>query len=244
MTVNRSVHEGPPGSGGTHERQAALPEPLWELHRWVLSGFTMLAGPPPPSAVAAMASDLNLDLHQALEALAAADLIHTDPGSGAISVAYPYSGRPTPHRVQLDDGTQVWAMCALDALGIPQMTRRDARIRSTDPTSDQPVTAEVQSGAWRFEPATTAVLVATAADRGRGSFATCCSHINFHTDPTQALTYLQAHPDIRGEVLDQADAVEMARHYFGSLLDLQRRQVTDDNQTRRSECDGTCQTPR
>ena len=187
-----------------------------------------------------MAADLKLDLHQTMEALAAADLIHTDQGSGAISVAYPYSGRPTPHRVQLDDGTNVWAMCALDALGIPQMTRRDARIRSTDPTSNQPITAEVQSGAWWFEPATTVVLVASAAGRGRESFAACCSHINFHTDPTQALTYLQAHPDIRGEVLGQADAVETAGRYFGDLLDPQRRQMADGGQTRRGECDGTC----
>jgi hypothetical protein len=32
----------------------------------------------------------------ALAALAAIDLVHTDPPTGTVSVAYPFSGRPTP----------------------------------------------------------------------------------------------------------------------------------------------------
>jgi hypothetical protein len=151
MTVNHSVRRGLP-IGSVQERQASLPGPLRELHRRVLGGFLTHGGPPPPGAVAGMATELDLDPHRALEALAAADLVHSDPVSGAISVAYPYSGRPTPHRVQSDEGIEVPAMCALDALGIPLMTGRDARISSTDPASGQHVTVEVQSGAWRFEP--------------------------------------------------------------------------------------------
>ena len=36
-------------------------------------------------------------------------------------VAYPFSGRPTPHRVRFADGHEVHAMCALDALGVAPM---------------------------------------------------------------------------------------------------------------------------
>jgi len=95
MTVSHSVRRGLL-IGSVQERQASLPEPLRELHRRVLGGFLTHAGPP-PGAVAGMATELNLDPHRALEALAA-DLVHSDPISGAISgaisVAYPYSGRP------------------------------------------------------------------------------------------------------------------------------------------------------
>jgi alkylmercury lyase len=115
-----------------------------------------------------MATELGLDPNRALDALAAADLVHRDPASGTISVAYPFSGRPTVHQVQLDGGIDVQAMCALDALGIPQMTRRDARIRSTDPVGGQPITVEAHHGAWRWEPATIVVLVATATTAASG----------------------------------------------------------------------------
>jgi hypothetical protein len=125
-------------------------------------------------------------------------------------------------------------MCALDALGIPQMTRRDARISSADPTGGQPITIEVRGGAWRFEPATTVVLVATAAGGVCGAVADCCCpHINFHADPQQAEAYLQAHPGMTGQLLGQPEAVETARGIFGGLLDPQQRQATGVNDTTR-----------
>jgi alkylmercury lyase len=177
------------------------------FHRRLLAGFLTEGGLPEPAAVADMATELGLDPNQALDALAAADLVHRDPAGGTISVAYPFSGRPTVHQVQLDGGIDVQAMCALDALGIPQMTRRDARIRSTDPVSGQPITVEAHHGAWRWEPATMVVLVATAAGGVCGAVADCCCpHINFHTDLQHAQAYLQAHPGMTGELLGQADA--------------------------------------
>ena len=232
MTVNPSpqpTRRRPP-IGSVQERQAGLPEPLRAFHRRLLVAFLAHAGPPEPAAVADMAAGLGLDLSQALGALAATDLVHRDPASGTIIVAYPFSGRPTLHQVQLDGGIDVQAMCALDALGIPQMTRRDARISSTDPVSGQPVTVEAHHGAWQWKPATTVVLVATAAGGACGTVADCCCpHINFHADPQQAQTYLQGHPGMTGELLGQADAVETARRIFGGLLDSQQRQAMGDN---------------
>jgi alkylmercury lyase len=167
---------------------------------------------------------------EALEALAAADLVHADPASGMIRVAYPFSGRPTPHQVALDEGPTVAAMCALDALGIPQMTNRDARIGSTDPSGGQPITVLAIGEAWRWQPAATVVLVATAAGGVCGAVADyCCPHVNFHADPQHAQAYLQAHPGMTGELLGRAEAVEEARRIFGGLLDPQR-QAMDGNQ--------------
>src|SRR5215211_4459432 len=71
------------------------------------------------AVVARMAAELELDPRAALAALTAADMVHTDPATGMVSVAYPFSGRITLHRVALAGGPTVQAMCALDALGIP-----------------------------------------------------------------------------------------------------------------------------
>jgi hypothetical protein len=223
--------------GGVPQRQAALAAPLRAFHRGLLAGFLIHLGPPGPPAIASLAAELGLQPGEALTELAAADLVHTDPDSGTIAVAYPFSGRPSPHQVELAGGPTVASMCALDALGIPQMTGRDARISSTDPSSGQPITVEVYAGTWRFAPTATVVLIGTAANADCGLVAdACCPHINFHADPEHAQTYLQAHPGMTGKVLDQAEAVEAARRIFGGLLNPhaqpglpQQPIATDDN---------------
>ena len=235
MTVDswpQPTRRGPP-IGSVQERQAGLPEPLRGFQRRLLAGFLAHGGPPQPAAVADLAVELGLDPDQALEALAAADLVHRDVADGTIGVAYPFSGRPTWHQVELAGGPTVSAMCALDALGVPQMARRDARISAADPVSGQPLTVEVHQGTWRWQPASTVVLVATAAGGVCGAVADCCCpHINFHTDPRHAQAYLQAHPGMTGELLGQADAVATARRIFGGLLDPQQSQAIDNDLAR------------
>jgi len=233
-------------AGGVKDRQAALPGPLRAFHRRLLGAFLTEAGPPDPAVVARLAADLELEPRAALAALAAADVVHPDPATGLVSVAYPFSGRLTLHRVELAGGPTVQAMCALDALGIPQMTRRDGRIRSTDPTSGQPITVEVHSGAWRWQPATTVVLAATTTATGErcGAVADCCCpYINFHADPRDADVYRRTRLGMAGELLGQAEAVEAARRVFGGLLDPETRHdpagsrpsrtATGDNETKR-----------
>jgi Alkylmercury lyase len=203
---------------GVAGRQAVLPDRLRVFHQRVLGAFLTGTGPPDAAGVGGLAAELGLDQPAALAALAAADLVHTDPATGTI--AYPFSGRPTPFRVELAGGPAVFAMCAVDALGIPQMLGRDGRISSVDPTSGQPITVEVHAGAWRFQPATTVVLSGRTADGDACDTAAewCCPYINFHTDPEAADTYRRAHPGMTAMLLDQAEAVTAAGRAFGSLL--------------------------
>src|SRR5258706_507532 len=81
-----------------------------------------------------------LALAATLADLAGHDLIQRDVATGRIRAAYPFSGVPTPHRVTLSRKAagspheradqhkraeqQVFAMCALDALGIPLLLRQ------------------------------------------------------------------------------------------------------------------------
>ena len=208
-----------PGAG-IRQRQAVLPEPLRGFHQRLQRAFVTGAGPPDAAVVDRRAAELELHPQAALAALAAIDLVHADPATGAISVAYPFSGRPTPFRVELAGGPAVFAMCAIDALGIPQMLDRDARISSLDPVSGQPIIVEVQLGVWRFVPPSTVVLEGRiAAGAAGGAVADCCCpHINFHADPAAADAYRRAHPGMTARRLDQAEAVTAAGRAFGSLL--------------------------
>lgn len=60
--------------------------------------------------------------------LAAEDLAHVESDGGSVVVAYPFSGRPTDHVVEMTDTPRIHAMCAIDALGVPLMAGRDGRI--------------------------------------------------------------------------------------------------------------------
>ena len=208
-------------AAGARDRQATLPGPLQAFHRALLGAFLTEAGPPDPTVIGRLAADLELDRQPALAALAVADLVHTDLAAGRVRVAYPFSGPPTQHRVELADGPTVHAMCALDALGIPLMTRRVGRIRSADPISGQSITVEVDGQSWQWRPATTVVLAGTATtDPACGSVADCCCpYINFHASPLDAENYRQEHPAMSAELLTQAEAVAAARRSFGGLLD-------------------------
>jgi hypothetical protein len=79
-----------------------------------------------------LAARFGVPLAATLAEFAAKGLVQRDPVTGAIHVAYPFSGVPTVHRLTLGltrapavgdtahhDRQTVYAMCALDALGIP-----------------------------------------------------------------------------------------------------------------------------
>src|SRR6266567_7821242 len=122
-------------SGGIAGRQQRLPGPLRELHRAVLRRFLEAGAPPTVRWLRQAAADAGLDA-STVDELAAADAVHV--ANGVVAVAYPFSGTPTPHRVALDGLPAVYAMCAIDALGLPAMTGRDGQITSADPHARTP----------------------------------------------------------------------------------------------------------
>jgi hypothetical protein len=232
MTTNRSVRSAAPDelevrmgrmglpARGVQDRQAALSGPLQAFHPALLGAFLTEAGPPDLAMVGRLATERQLVPQAALAALTAADLIHTDPAAGRVRVAYPFSSEPTAHRVELADGPTVYAMCALDALGIPQMSRRSGRISSADPSNGQPISIEVDDEGWRWQPTTTVVLAGTVPIGGACLSVAdcCCPYINFHASPRHADVYRQAHPAMAAELLGQAETIAAARRIFGGLL--------------------------
>jgi alkylmercury lyase len=211
------------GWTGGARSQAALPAPLRDLHRAVLRRFLDTGTAPALDWLRHTASELGLG-DSAVAELEAADLVHLD--GGAVTVAYPFSGQPTRQRVELDGFPAVYAMCAIDALGIPAMTGRDGRITATDPHDSAPVVVSVKAvqraggGQWRWTPADAVVVYGRTADCGTGcgSWEVMCPHTTFHTSRASAQAYLSARNGIEGKILNQLAAIKSGRHSFGSLL--------------------------
>ena len=202
---------------GSASRQAALPVPLRDLHRAVLCRFLDTGSAPAMDWVRQAAAELGLG-DSAVAELKDADLVHSD--GRVVTVAYPFSGTPTRQRVELDGYPAVYAMCAIDALGIPAMAGRDGRIVATDPRDGTPVVVSVRAGQWRWAPVGAVVVFARTADCGTDCevWEVLCPNTTFHASRDSAQDYLSARDGIEGKILDQHAAVESGRRNFGPLL--------------------------
>src|SRR5439155_18553699 len=161
---------------------------------------------------------LGLEVEVALATFAREDLVHHDPATGAILVAYPFSGTPRGHRVVIDGRHAVEAMCAVDALGIAPMLGVTVEITSHDPHTGAEIRVRVDlgEGAW-WEPETAVVLDGCVCTDGP-SYCNCCAALNFFESGESALGYLVANPEISGHAIPLPEAIELGRSIFGDLL--------------------------
>jgi hypothetical protein len=186
------------------------------VHKLVLRHFATTGHPPTVADVAATTAGSGRTRVDVLAALHDLDAIRLG-ADGRIEVAYPFSAHPTRHRVHLATGTDVYAMCAIDALGIAPMLNTDTHIGSTDQTTGRPVRITTTSGRSRWEPAGAVVFLAATAGGGP-SADNCCDYLNFFADAATANAWTAAHPDIPGRVLNQEQAETLATELFGALL--------------------------
>jgi hypothetical protein len=199
-------------AGSNRARRLTPPERA--LYRWVLCAFAE-HGRPPVDELVDVGLSLGLDVEQALERLAEEDLVHRTQGE--IAVAYPFSGTPTAHRVRLGGG-EVYAMCAVDALGIPFMLGEQGEIRSRDPLIGAEISVRIQPDValeWRPDPA---VVLWGASGGGGPSAATCCQFVHFFSSTDSARRYLAENAQVTGEILTVPVAAEAGKAIFGDVL--------------------------
>ena len=195
-------------------RTARLDEGERSLYHWILGSFAR-GEPPDATALATQAERLRIYLSVALASLASDDLVHTGTDV-AITVAYPFSGRPTAHRVQLDVH-EVHAMCAIDALGMAPMFGRPIRVESSDPVSGDTVRVELApDGDASWTPQEAVVVSGSSCDGA--AFNGCCHVLNFFSARENAEQYLSARADVRGIVISIREAIEAGRCVFGDAL--------------------------
>ncbi len=102
-------------------------------------------------AAAELASQLRRSEEEVLAAyrrLAAAHAIVLEPNGERILRAAPFWGSPTGFSVDVGRRSY-WASCIWDALGVPAMLRRDARIRASCGCCSQAMEVWVQGGRLR-----------------------------------------------------------------------------------------------
>lgn len=210
-------------------RLAPVPGGLRAVQQQVLRSFAASGHAPEATALADTAARYGTTAAAVLAALHAGDYLQLGP-DGQVRAAYPFSGVPTPHLVDIDGGPRVYAMCAIDALGMAAMLGIGVTITSADPGTGKEVTVTVRAdGKTAWQPATAVVFdgrltSAEACDPVPGALTvaasadSCCGYMNFFGTRASAAAWDAAHPGITGEILGQAAALRLGVDIFSGLL--------------------------
>jgi hypothetical protein len=197
-------------------RVAPAERGLRVVHQAVLRSFVHTGAAPSISSLARHAAPF--EVSQVLAELADGDFLCLDH-AGQITAAYPFSAVPTRHRVRISGGPAVYAMCAIDALGVSAMAGVPVAIESADPSTGEPVTVNVDGATGSWDPATAVVYVGRTGDGCAGpSASVCCGYMNFFATGAAATAWAASYPEITGGILGQARALQVGIGIFGQLL--------------------------
>ena len=127
------------------------------------------------------------------------DMILRKRGTKKIISVYPLSLVPTAHRIVLENGRELFAMCAADALGIPVMFNRNVRIVSECKLCKQEIIIDIRNGdIVSMSNPTTSICspprqVAPAAE-------TTCPDVNFFCSTSHAQRWIQGNKGRIGNI--------------------------------------------
>ncbi len=188
-------------------------------HRFVLETFARTGRSPTLDDVRRRFHLATIEQADALVAeLERAGCVHRNAGDSAITHAYPFSNERTAHRVQLSQGPELYAMCAIDALGMPFMLGKDAEIASACASCSGAVSIAVAQGSVnRVSPAGLVVWYAKV-EAGCVLATALCPDLNFFCSTAHLQKWTAAHPDKSGDMITFDQALARGRQVFENLL--------------------------
>ncbi|MBI1747522.1 MAG: hypothetical protein HYR55_13165 [Acidobacteria bacterium] len=189
-----------------------------ELRAYILATILLQGtGPGLEAMMAAIKDPSQARVRAGLRSLERKKWIVRQPNSKEILAAYPLSIKPTEHAVTLSAGYHVFAVCAIDALGVPLTFSQDAQIHSLCKSCHSDIAIEISEGEIkRRQPEGLRVLYTPLKTSTCPvsyhcptiSFFCSSAHINegFLNTPAQPVNVF----------LTLAQAFQLARHIFGA----------------------------
>jgi hypothetical protein len=188
------------------------------IYQYVLRTFAETGKPP---SVDQLGQDFALDQADALmqvEMLEKQGCLYRDSASKEIVSAYPFSAVPTVHIVTFPSVHSVYAMCAIDALGMPSMLDTDASIQSACAACNASITIQIQAGQIiQVNPAEIVVIYAQGASDCCAA-TDQCPFINFFCSPDHAQQWQASHTHLTLKTMTLAEALAGGQRTFGNLL--------------------------
>jgi len=200
-----------------------LKEPIEPITRavyhYILRTFAQTGKPPSVDAIvkALNLADTATGEHY-LESIEAGGGLYRDRATRQILSAYPFSAVPTPHQVTLAGKQDVYAMCAIDALGMPFMLDTDAVIRSSCQQCGDALTVQIMAGAISAVIPQETVVVCASAPANSCAATDQCPYMNFFCNLEHAQTWQAKHPQLISTLLSLPEALAAGRFNFEHLL--------------------------
>lgn len=129
-----------------------------KLRSFLINRVIQSAGVVSPPEITLPGNDIGIKLAAALSGLQTKGLTAVRD-DGTITGVYPFSAIATSHKVKLEKGITVYAMCAIDSLGIAYELKQSITITSSCSECSVPIVIAINDGkATKIEPETTQAL--------------------------------------------------------------------------------------
>lgn len=212
MSTNKSTQE--------EQYYCALTSEEMEVLKYIFQ-TTLKFGRTPTTAEMRLAlkkSDGNII--RILNELEKKDILLRKRGTQEILSIYPLSLTPTEHQILLENGKRLFAMCAVDALGMPIMFNRNIKVISQCEKCKQKITIEIKNEeiAWVSHPN---IVIWSPRHQIAPSAETCCPLVNFFCCKEHLEGWTKENPDLIGKISEIKQAflrIKQCWRVYGETL--------------------------
>lgn len=198
------------------QERRALDPLLKEVLRTILERFIAHGSPVRFEEVAALLSEREPgEISAAITRLDEKDLILIQDGQ--VILAYPFAATPTSFQVVLPDGRERYAVCAIDALGVPAMLGQPVVIRSRCHHCQEPLELHVRPDG----PVGSRDVMVWVGERGdirQRAYTSICLTLNFFRSGEHLRSWLGTHPEVPGAAAVLEEAFKVGAKIFGEWL--------------------------
>ncbi len=188
------------------------------VRKYILRDFAKTGKPPSDQAIAEAMKLPSLEsANQIIEKLNQADILTKE--GGEIISAYPFSAKATRHKVVFQDGHEVYALCATDALGIHFMLHEDIAVRSRCPECESEMKIEVKEGKVASSVPENVVEFVSCRELCGCTAKTFCPFMNFFCSQEHLEKWREKNPAYgKGEMYLLHQVLEHGKNIFGDFL--------------------------
>ncbi|MHA2431313.1 MAG: alkylmercury lyase family protein [Promethearchaeota archaeon] len=147
------------------------------------------------------------------------DVIHLSDDKKSINAAYPFSGSKTPQTVKLkgEKYKKIYAMCAIDALGVCFMFGCDVNIDSRCYYSDERIKIEIKDNKIiMLKPKNT--IVWCDMEYSSCAATSLCKNINFFSSKSHFAEWRKEKSNRKGYLLTIQEAFYLGKLFFEKRL--------------------------
>ena len=182
----------------------------------ILGAFLTSGSPPSIESLASVLRRPESELGDDLDELVHRGIIRLG-NANIVATAFPFSLTPTPHRVRFAKSREVYALSALDALGIALLAGGTGEVLSSCPRTGEAVCIGLRQGSIAARTPEKCVLVMTGETK---QTAEAPHRGDFFASRTDALEWLNMQQPLNGHVLPLSIAFLVAKLFFDDRLTL------------------------